>query len=169
MIIGGQAVLLHGEPRLTGDIDVTVGADVDRLDDVLAAAKDMGLRPLVDPREFTVRTLVLPCQDPGSGIRVDFIFSFSSYERQAIERAVRVRIGQSEVRFATPEDLVIHKLLAGRPRDLEDVRSVLLKRRPFDADQARAALAGFGEALGRGEELLDRFEALWRDTRPPES
>jgi hypothetical protein len=28
MVIGGQAVLLHGEPRLTKDIDVTLGARV---------------------------------------------------------------------------------------------------------------------------------------------
>jgi hypothetical protein len=31
MIIGGQAVLLYGEPRLTKDIDITIGAGPDRL------------------------------------------------------------------------------------------------------------------------------------------
>ncbi|MBE0478638.1 hypothetical protein IBX65_05915 [Candidatus Aerophobetes bacterium] len=31
MIIGGQAVLLYGEPRLTRDIDVTLGVGVDAL------------------------------------------------------------------------------------------------------------------------------------------
>ncbi|GAH87084.1 unnamed protein product, partial [marine sediment metagenome] len=30
MIIGGQAVLLYGEPRLTRDIDVTLGDDIDK-------------------------------------------------------------------------------------------------------------------------------------------
>ncbi|MGB3565055.1 MAG: hypothetical protein WBH85_09195 [Thermoanaerobaculia bacterium] len=30
MVIGGQAVLLHGEPRLTRDIDITVAADLGR-------------------------------------------------------------------------------------------------------------------------------------------
>ncbi len=35
MLIGGQAVLLHGRPRLTEDIDITVGADPGRLDEVL--------------------------------------------------------------------------------------------------------------------------------------
>lgn len=37
MIIGGQAVLLYGEPRLTKDIDITLGAGLDRLPDALAA------------------------------------------------------------------------------------------------------------------------------------
>ena len=36
MVIGGQAVLLYGEPRLTKDIDVTLGADLTRLQDVLS-------------------------------------------------------------------------------------------------------------------------------------
>ena len=37
MVIGGQAVLLYGEPRLTKDIDITLGADLTRLQDVLSA------------------------------------------------------------------------------------------------------------------------------------
>ena len=31
MIIGGQAVLLYGTPRLTRDIDITLGIDTDKL------------------------------------------------------------------------------------------------------------------------------------------
>jgi hypothetical protein len=38
MIIGGQAVLLYGEPRLTRDIDITLGVDIDRQSDVTAVA-----------------------------------------------------------------------------------------------------------------------------------
>jgi hypothetical protein len=30
MIIGGQAVLLYGEPRLTRDIDITLGIDIEK-------------------------------------------------------------------------------------------------------------------------------------------
>ena len=36
MVIGGQAVLVHGEPRLTRDIDITLGVDIDQLGQVLA-------------------------------------------------------------------------------------------------------------------------------------
>ncbi|WP_457654389.1 hypothetical protein [Rhodocaloribacter sp.] len=60
VIIGGQAVLLYGEPRLTKDIDITLGAAVDRLDVVLRVAKQVGLTPLVDPRPFVDQTMVLP-------------------------------------------------------------------------------------------------------------
>ena len=31
MVIGGQAVLIYGEPRLTKDIDITLGVGVSKL------------------------------------------------------------------------------------------------------------------------------------------
>jgi hypothetical protein len=37
MVIGGQAVLLYAEPRLTRDIDITLGLSVNRLPTLLEA------------------------------------------------------------------------------------------------------------------------------------
>jgi hypothetical protein len=116
MVIGGQAVLVHGEPRLTRDIDVTLGVSLDRLADVVAAAGAAGLKPLVDPQSFARETLVLPCSDADTGVRVDLVFSESGYEREAIRRAVSVRIGSTDVRFVTAEDLVVHKTCARSSR-----------------------------------------------------
>lgn len=109
MVIGGQAVLLHGEPRLTRDIDITLGTDTGGLDPVLDLAKQEGWKVLVEnPSEFVSRTMVLPCLDTQSGIRLDLIFSTSEYERQAIGRVQRQRVGHTEVRFASVEDVIIH-------------------------------------------------------------
>ena len=168
MVIGGQAVLLHGEPRLTKDIDITVAAGIDRLESVLRVADASNLDPLVDPEDFTTRTMVLPCLHRESGIRVDFIFSFSTYERDAIDRAVEVDIGGSAVRFATAEDLIVHKVLAGRARDLEDVRSILLKNPDVDRSLVGNALVSFQESLDVGATLTQRFEDICRslDTDP---
>jgi hypothetical protein len=162
MVIGGQAVLFHGEPRLTKDIDITVAAGLEQLESVLQVAAGSNLEPLVNPEEFTARTMVLPCLHRESGIRVDFILSFSPYEREAIERAVGVEVGNSLVRFATAEDLIVHKVLAGRARDLEDVRSILLKNPKVDRSLITGALASFQESLDQGTTLTDRFDDLCR-------
>ena len=78
MIIGGQAVLLHGEPRFTEDIDVTLGVAPDSLGSVLKLVRHWNWRISVEPvEEFVRRTMILPCVEPQSGIRVDFVFSFS--------------------------------------------------------------------------------------------
>jgi len=130
MVIGGQAVLLHGEPRLTRDIDITLGAGPARVGEVLDIVRSWGGRVLIDNAvDFVQKTMVLPCLEPESGLRVDFIFSFTPYEREALQRAIRVNLNGTDVRFACVEDLIIHKIFAGRPRDLEDVRGICLRIR----------------------------------------
>lgn len=163
MIIGGQAVLLYGEPRLTRDIDITLGVDVDRQSDVSSAATKLGLTLLVTPESFTKQTMVLPCVDPTTGIRVDFIFSFTPYEHQAIERAVLIPIGHAQVRFATAEDLIVHKMLAGRPRDHEDVTGILLKNTTLNSPYIRHWLGQFGAAIH--QPLAEQFEILAKNAR----
>jgi hypothetical protein len=129
MLIGGQAVLLHGEPRLTEDVDATLGADPSKLGALLEACAVLGLVPLPQNVEsFVAETFVLPVRHAGTGVRVDFIFSSTEYEHQAIRRAQPVTLAGEAVPFATAEDLIIHKLFAARPRDLEDVRGVLLRK-----------------------------------------
>lgn len=130
MLIGGQAVLLHGEPRLTQDIDITLGVGPEALGTVLAACERMELLALPeDVQSFVRETFVLPAADTRSGVRVDLIFSTTPYEAQAIERSLRVEVGGRPVPFATAEDLILHKLFAGRPRDLEDAHGVVLRKR----------------------------------------
>lgn len=149
MVIGGQAVLLYGEPRLTRDIDVTLGVGVEELPKLLDLSARAGWRVLVDPaEEFVRKTMVLPVADPKRGIRIDFIFSRLAYERLAIGRAKPVKIGRSRVNFASLEDVVIHKMVAGRPRDLEDVRAILWKNPGYDAGYIDRWLREFEEALG---------------------
>lgn len=129
MVIGGQAVLVHGEPRLTQDIDITLGAGPARLPDVVAACEMLGLQPLPDDvRTFVQQTFVLPASDPDSGIRVDLIFSTTPYEAHAITRAVSIDLGGRRVPFASAEDLILHKLFAARPRDLEDALGVVRRK-----------------------------------------
>jgi len=159
MIIGGQAVLLYGEPRLTRDIDVTLGVDVDSLSKITEMAKDLSLKPLPSKVEdFVKKTMVLPTKDEATGIRVDFIFSFTPYEKQAIQRAREIPIKKAVVRFGSPEDVIIHKVFAGRARDLEDVKSILLKNTSsLNFSYIRKWLSEFDKSLPE-KGLLKKFE-----------
>ena len=148
MVIGGQAVLLYGEPRLTKDIDITLGVNTSQLDALLDVVREASLRPL--PREipsFVKKTMVLPAVDDPSGIRIDFIFSFTPYERQAIARGREVVLSGQSIRFAALEDLMIHKIFAGRPRDLEDVRILALKNPAVDRAYVEKWLKQFDKAV----------------------
>ena len=128
MLIGGQAVLLYGMVRLTEDIDITLGVDTDKLNLMKKLLKEI---KLVIPKNiddaFIKKTNVLVGIDKATGIRIDFIFSFTPYEKQALKRARIVRLNNYNVSFASCEDTIIHKIFASRPRDLEDAR-ILLKK-----------------------------------------
>ena len=164
MVIGGQAVLLYGEPRLTRDIDVTLGIGVDGLARIKKALPAMGLKVLVKKdQDFVKRTMVLPTQDRESDIRVDFIFSFSPYERQAIGRARDIKIGRTTAKFASLEDVVIHKVISGRPRDLEDIRSILVKNPKYDSDYISGWLKEFDHSLS--QKFLETFKKTQEEIR----
>jgi hypothetical protein len=107
--------------------------------------------------------MVLPAIDIKSGIRVDFIFSFSTYERQAIERAKKVKLGRAPVRFASLEDVIIHKIIAGRPRDIEDVKAMLLKNPGYDSCYIETWLGAFDKSLG--ESFLNIFRKIMDEVR----
>ncbi len=151
MVIGGQAVLLYGEPRLTKDIDITLGIGTDQYENILALTSRLGLKVLTEnPKEFVKKTMVLPLLEEQTGIRIDLIFSFSAYEQQAIARAKSVvfdRAAGVSVQFASLEDLIIHKVIAGRPRDLEDIRSIILKNPRYDGQYIIKWLTEFDKGL----------------------
>jgi hypothetical protein len=165
MVIGGQAVLFYGEPRLTRDIDITLGVDADELPRLLEVCASTGLRALVpDAAAFAHETMVLPAVEQSTGIRVDFIFSSLPYERQAIERGQDRPLEGASVRYASAEDIIIHKLVAGRPRDIEDARAIIAKTPGTDRAYVTRWLREFDRALAR--ELAPQFERLLDAFKP---
>ena len=163
MLIGGQAVLLHGRPRLTEDIDVTLGLAPADHAGVLELCDDLGLTPLPeDVATFVKETFVLPARHGDTGVRVDFIFSTTPYEQHAIERSQQVEVGGVAISFATAEDLIIHKLFAGRPRDLEDATGVVQRKgRDLDWSYLEHWVEQFSSVPGR-EELASQLADLKR-------
>lgn len=161
MVIGGQAVLLHGEPRLTMDVDITLGVGRDKLDAVLAALSKENLAPVPpNPADFVRQTNVLPAHDQKAGQRVDLIFTDTPYESQAVARAIKRSIGGMQVRYVCAEDLLIHKIFAGRPRDLEDARGVWLRQKnKLDQAYIEKWLKEFAALPGQ-EEIASRWKKI---------
>ena len=150
MVIGGQAVQIYGEARMTQDIDLTLGVGTEGLARVMDVCRACGLSIRTDTPEELVRdTMVLPAIDEKTGVRVDLIFSLTDYERQAIERGQLIELGGAKVRFAALEDLIIHKLVAGRPHDIEDVRIMLARNPGFDRAYTESWLRRFDQTLSR--------------------
>ena len=148
----------------TKDIDITLGIDADALSKVLVLTSKLNLTVLVnDVEEFVKKAMVLQLLDASTGVRVDFIFSHSQYERQAIERAKGVKYEKTSVKFASLEDVVIHKIIAGRARDMEDVSTILLKNPEYDYQYISRWLWKFDDSLG--ESFVETFKRLVIDIK----
>lgn len=161
MLIGGQAVLLYGRPRLTKDIDITLGIDVENYTEIERLCDKLKLNIIPkNIKSFVEETKVLPAADAKSKIRVDFIFSSTSYERQAIKRTKAIRIKGHLVKFAAVEDVIIHKMFAGRAIDIEDVKSILIKgERKINFTYIKKWLSRFSQVEGQ-EAVLENFKYL---------
>ncbi len=159
MVIGGQAVLQHGYPRLTEDIDITLGIAMDdwRTADVLL--RGAGFVPRVaDYETMAAQASILLLADSSTSIPLDAALYGSAFEEAAFGRVVIERIGSTAVAFVSPEDLVIQKLVAGRERDHDDVRRLLRRRKAIDRPYIEGWLREFGAALDR--DLLAEFKRL---------
>ena len=70
MLIGGQAVLLYGTPRLTRDIDITLGIDSDQAALVEKICRRLKLNILPkDVERFVQETKVLPAAASVNAVR----------------------------------------------------------------------------------------------------
>lgn len=70
----------------------------------------------------------------------------------------RVAVRKS-VPLASAEDLVIMKILAGRPKDVEDMRAIVAAYRDgLDIDHIERTLTTLEEALGQSDRLHNRVD-----------
>lgn len=160
-LFGARAVALHGRDRATRDVDVTVAVDDADLPGFLDALADAGFASRAgDLLSLARATFVLPVQHVRSGTPVDVVLARTGLEERFFDRAVRLRIGRVHVPVITPEDLVITKVIAARPLDLEDAKSVVVAQgASLDRAYVRRTLALLESDIDV-RDLLPRFEAL---------
>lgn len=128
-LFGAQAVIIWGRPRLTADVDVTVRLIPEDADRLVAAMEKAGFRLRVSRAgDFVERTRVLPFVHAPTNLLLDVVLAGPGLEEMFLGRAITVDIGGVSVPVISPEDLIVTKVLAGRPKDLEDVHGVLLER-----------------------------------------
>jgi predicted nucleotidyltransferase len=124
MIIGGLANAIWGHPRATLDIDVTIWVIDDQIKKIISVLEKKYVFLVEKPNDFISKTRVLPIKND-ENLRIDVIFGALPYEKDALDRAVEMKIGDSSIKFCTAEDLILLKIISERPKDLEDVRGIL--------------------------------------------
>jgi len=161
-LFGAQAVVAYGVPRLSADVDVTLRLTPDSPEGLVQDMRTAGFTLRVDDPEFVRRTRVLPFVHVATGMPLDVVLAGSGLEDEFLARARDLDLGGVRVPTIDPEDLIVAKVLAGRPKDLEDARGLWRARsRGMDAARIASILGQLEEALGQSD-LLPAFEAIRR-------
>lgn len=96
-------------------------------------------------------------------VTLEVTFAFSSFEQEALERAVEVDFAGVRIPVAIPEDLVIYKALAWRDRDRYDIEQLLtLHGNDIDLERVRSFVREFAQILDAPERISE-FDGLLRD------
>lgn len=157
-LFGAQAAIVYGVARLTADVDVTVRAPASPTAEWLSALEGHGFtRRFADPA-FIAQTRVVPVVHTATGLPVDIVLAGPGLEDEFLQRARVQLIDGVPVPVVEIADLVILKVLASRPKDLDDVVTLLRTHgNGIDAARVREVLTMLEQALGQSD-LLAAFE-----------
>lgn len=147
MAIGGIAVAVWGEPRLTRVIDMKVLVSREERGRLLAILRPF--TPLQEDTDESFRRLGLAFFRDSSGVRIDVMLADTIFDETAIGRARDIDFAPGKnIRVCTAEDLIIYKMLSTRTRDRADVESIIQKQGDaLDDAYIENWLAQFEEAL----------------------
>ena len=127
MAIGGIAVAVWGEPRLTRDVDMKVLVSREDRGQLLVLLG--GLTPLQDDSDDSFRRLGLAFFRDSNGVRIDVMLADTIFDETAINRARDIGFTpEKTIRVCTAEDLIVYKMLSTRTKDRADVESIVQKQ-----------------------------------------
>jgi hypothetical protein len=159
-VFGAQAAIAYGLPRSTADVDITIEApDAQAL---VGALQKGGFTPRF-PDDVEIAR-VIPLVHRATKMPLDLVLAGPGLEQEFLDRARPIDFDGVRVPAMSVEDLVVSKVLAGRPKDLDDVRNVLAVQVDVDVGYIRAVLGDLEDALGQSD-LLPTFERALA-TRP---
>lgn len=136
LVVGGEAVIFHGYPRVTGDVDFfyeNTPANARRLFGALFEFWAGRIPGIGSPEELREPGLIIQFGRPPHRIdlmnRIDGV-SFLEAWRSRIPVGLETPSGRVPARYIDLGSLLKNKRAAGRPKDLEDARFLSAKVRP---------------------------------------
>jgi predicted nucleotidyltransferase len=148
VIIGGIAVSLLGKPRFTADVDAVFLLSTDELPQFLELARAENIVPRVqDAEEFARKSRVLLLRHEPTETDIDISLGILPFEEEMVDRSSVKSFANLSVRLPTPEDLIIMKAIAHRPKDLEDIRILADNFPNLDKKRIEQWVKAFGDAL----------------------
>jgi hypothetical protein len=157
-------VAAYGVPRTTGDVDITLDLADRRLATLVAPLGRAGFVPLIADEAFATETRIYPVTHKPTGWSFDLVLAGPGLEQRFLDEVRWFAAGEREIPVIAPEHLVTLKILAGRPKDLEDVRG-LIRIAALDHEKVESTLAELESMLDQSD-LRPVYARLRAEQRP---
>ena len=157
-VVGGVAVMYHGVPRTTVDIDLIIQIN----DDEIPAFVEFLDSKAFDASAEDMRTAMRESSHStvfyrGSLLRLDIQGVNSQFDRMTLERAITIDLFNATIKIATAEDTLINKILFQGEQDLRDALGIL-SRKKMHFDFA------YIESTCKMLNILDKWKSFLKDS-----
>jgi hypothetical protein len=128
LIVGGEAVIFYGYPRLTGDIDIFYDSTHENVEKLYAALRnfwDNSIPGMISKADLLESKTIVQFGYPPN--RIDLLNYINGVEfKTAWENRVVEKMNYNKKKYAvyyiSLSDLIINKRAVGRNKDMDDLR-----------------------------------------------
>jgi hypothetical protein len=149
-VFGAQAVNLHGFPRATADLDVTIELGECSIESLVSTLARAGFTPRFSDAAFIAITRVVPLVHQASQLPLDVVLAGPGLEQRFLDEVEHRTIGRQSIPVLSAENLIVTKLLAARPKDLQDIRELIAIRK-IDHRSVDRTLVELEDVLGQSD------------------
>lgn len=133
---GAIAYNYYAPPRLTQDIDVLALVQDARAPAFVEALRDGGCTLGAPPRPVELKAFLDELRGKGrfaalswKGVQVEVFSPWHSFHQRVLERSPERDLEGRRIRIHAPEDLVVFKKIFDRPKDVQDIKAILLSQK----------------------------------------
>ena len=163
-VMGGLAVRVDSIPRPTYDVDLTVSIERSELPKLFQSLERLGFtipapyqQGWVDEVGGMPLIKVKTYINGSPGVAIDIFLSETDFQKSCLKRRFEITLDGRSLWVIAPEDLILLKLLAARPRDLLDVADILFTQGHLDETYLRQ--------WAKSLDIADRLEKALTDAR----
>lgn len=129
VVVGGFAVMFHGRPRTTADLDFVISIENLDIQKFVNYLIDQGLFASVyDMEKAFEEGSHCSVEDQETLFRLDIKKANGPFDIQTLENRIAIQLDDIDIYLATAEDTIVNKLAWGRPIDLFDALGVYTRQ-----------------------------------------
>jgi len=159
-VVGGIAASIYGRPRATRDIDVVAIAEGMNWAELVNRGSNYGIWPRQeDALDFARTSRVILLEHRPTGVEIDLSIAGIAFEIEMVNSAKLIDLAGVSIPVARPDDILIMKSLALRPRDIADIEAILTVQENLDLTRIRNVISEFSQVLEQ-EDYVSEWDRI---------